>query len=72
MCAPRPEDHRLVECPHCEGAGEVQIDTWPGTYWQPPEAVFGPCPECNGTGSVDEVVPLIDEEDIDEWIGETV
>ena len=64
MCA-RPEDHRFVECPQCEGEGVLYLGS-PNGGWSEQ------CPECKGEGSVLEALPLIDEDDLDEWIGENL
>lgn len=39
----------LIECPDCEGSGEICIDGW--SEWTCDE--FGDCPRCDGTGTID-------------------
>jgi len=62
MCN-RPEDHRFVECPQCEGEGVLYLGS-------PDDGWTKACPECRGNGSTIEALPLVVEDELDEWIGE--
>lgn len=41
---------RLGECRECDGNGEVYAGQWPGSWYEPPEAIFDTCQTCGGTG----------------------
>lgn len=45
---------RVAECRCCDGNGEICVGSTSATWTDPPEAIFEPCPDCNGTGESDE------------------
>ena len=54
------EDFRIVECPACDGAGQIfySLREW--------EAHARRCNTCNGTGVLEEECPLITLDELEE------
>jgi hypothetical protein len=56
--------YRLMPCRACDGSGEVCVGSTPGSWYEPPEGIFEPCPVCSdpfnrpGLGEYEATEPL--------------
>ena len=63
-----------VFCVTCEGSGEVPYGSTRGGYYEPPEALYGECPICEGYGHTigAEIIEEYGRWPTEEEAGETV
>lgn len=66
MCKRDEAPLSLIQCPTCGGEGEVYHSTWPGNWYEPPCAIYRPCDECRGEGSLIGDHEQLNEYDLDE------
>lgn len=62
--SPETDDARFVTCPACDGEGGCEVAVY--SYDDPYAAIWRDCPECNGSGWVEDCDTPCDNQGLDD------